>query len=108
MNEHEIFVGQKVIPVNSTFQDSLWQYHNPVIWEDFTKRINSYMPKGYLIVCSKEIHNDRQVIFCCSDGRKQSWGHTNTWYWLPFYPEDLIPLTKNTVYFLKYKNARGR
>lgn len=106
MRIQDIKPGMRVIPKSSTHPrgipfESLFE----------KKWSGSIMWKGYLIVC--DINEGVPVglppentVRCAPDGRKCNWGHQSRYRWLNFRPQDLELVSKNSAYFMKYKQEK--
>lgn len=91
--------GMKVIPKKSTHPrgtniESIVKYH--------------LVSKGYLIICDRTIdyRDDGQTIFCHERGRQSSYGHFSLYDCLKFRPEDLEPISKNELFFARFKRKK--
>jgi hypothetical protein len=98
MNIDELKVGMNVIPVNSTHPEGVG-FEKIVKW-------SGYMPSGWLKVCRIDNDNNGEfTIHCWKNRIHTAWGREMycEWKWLKFRPEDLVLVTNNESWFLKYR-----
>lgn len=92
--------GMKVIPKKSTHPCG-----------KTIENINYHLAsKGYLIICDRTIDcmGYGQTIFCHERGRQTSYGHFSLYNCLKFMAEDLEPISKNELFFAKFKRKKRR
>jgi hypothetical protein len=92
MKIQDIVIGMKVIPIGGRDFDTIKQY--PYM-----------MPKGYLVVCDIS----SVLVYCYKNRIHTAWGREMYYIrgrWMAFKPEELIPVTKNSGWFLKKKSRR--